>query len=78
MTVGTSHIDTALCKKKNVSVVDTGDVCSDSAAEFTVTLVLVVARRYLEGTYSINNIIIHYYYLLLLLRSPCTQEEMRM
>lgn len=55
MTVGTGHIDTALCKKRGISLVDTGDVCSDSAAEFTVTLVLLVARRLLEGMDAVIN-----------------------
>lgn len=55
MTVGTTHIDSALCKNRGISLVDTGDVCSDSAAEFTVTLVLLVARRLLEGMDAVVN-----------------------
>lgn len=49
LSVGTEHIDLAECKRRNIEVLNTPDVASDSAAEFTVTLVLLVARRLLEG-----------------------------
>ena len=39
----------AECKRRNIEVHNTPDVASDSAAEFTVTLILLVARRLLEG-----------------------------
>ena len=49
LSVGTANIDISECKKRNIEVACVADVASDSAAEFTVALVLVVARRLLEG-----------------------------
>ncbi|XP_076472519.1 glyoxylate reductase/hydroxypyruvate reductase-like isoform X2 [Babylonia areolata] len=46
---GMTHIDLAECKKRNVQVYNTPDMASDSAAEFAVTMVLLVARRSLDG-----------------------------
>ncbi|GFR69694.1 glyoxylate reductase/hydroxypyruvate reductase [Elysia marginata] len=49
MSVGTHHISTFECRKRDIYVATTPDVAADSAAEFTVTLLLMVARRCLEG-----------------------------
>ena len=49
MSAGTEHINMRLCKERGIEVTKVADVASDSAAEFTVTLVLLVARRLLEG-----------------------------
>ena len=49
MSVGTQHISTFECRRRDIYVANTPDVASDSAAEFTVTLLLMVARRCLEG-----------------------------
>lgn len=49
MSVGTLHIDITECKKRGIVVANTPDVAADSAAEFTVTLLLMVTRRCLEG-----------------------------
>lgn len=49
MSVGTEHIDRDECGKRNIKIFNIPDIASDSAAEFTVTLVLLVARRLLEG-----------------------------
>ncbi|KAK7094161.1 glyoxylate reductase/hydroxypyruvate reductase-like isoform X2 [Littorina saxatilis] len=55
LSVGTGHIDVSECKKRGIEVLNTPDVASDSAAEFTVTLVLLVARRLLEGMDAVKN-----------------------
>ncbi|BFZ23857.1 hypothetical protein BsWGS_26896 [Bradybaena similaris] len=53
MSVGTLHIDIAECKKRGIVVTNTPDVAADSAAEFTVTLLLMVTRRCLEGAEAV-------------------------
>ncbi|CAG5129083.1 unnamed protein product [Candidula unifasciata] len=53
MSVGIHHISTQECKQRGIYVANTPDVASDSAAEFTVTLLLMVARRCLEGAEAV-------------------------
>ncbi|XP_005112797.1 glyoxylate reductase/hydroxypyruvate reductase [Aplysia californica] len=55
MSVGTHHISTYECKSRNIYVANTPDVASDSAAELTVALLLVTARRCLEGIEAVKN-----------------------
>ncbi|CAL1536631.1 unnamed protein product [Lymnaea stagnalis] len=54
MSVGTHHISTYDCKKRDIYVANTPDVAADSAAEFTVTLLLMAARRCLEGVTAVE------------------------
>ncbi|KAH9513426.1 hypothetical protein Btru_032984 [Bulinus truncatus] len=54
MSVGTHHISTYECKQRDIYVANTPDVASDSAAEFTVTLLLMAARRCLEGVEAVE------------------------
>ncbi|XP_059163442.1 glyoxylate reductase/hydroxypyruvate reductase-like [Physella acuta] len=54
MSVGTHHISAYECKKRDIVVANTPDVASDSAAEFTVTLLLMAARRCLEGMQAVE------------------------
>ncbi|KAK7494190.1 hypothetical protein BaRGS_00014663 [Batillaria attramentaria] len=49
MSVGETHIDKQECDRRLVHVANAPEVASDSAAEFTVALVLLTARRLLEG-----------------------------
>lgn len=49
VSVGVVHINTTECSKRGIQVLNTPDVASDSAAEFTVALTLVTARRLIEG-----------------------------
>lgn len=49
MSVGYEHIDLQACQEKGVSVTNTPNVSTDSVAELTVSLVLLTARRLLEG-----------------------------
>ncbi|CAG5136244.1 unnamed protein product [Candidula unifasciata] len=55
MSVGTQHIDLAECKRRDIVVANTPDVAADSAAEFTVALLLMVTRRCLEGAEAVVN-----------------------
>lgn len=54
MSVGTHHINIYECKKRDIYVANTPDVAADSAAEFTVTLLLMAARRCLEGVTAVE------------------------
>ena len=49
MSVGFEHIDVEECKKRNIRVCNTPNVSTDSVAELTVSLLLLTARRLLEG-----------------------------
>lgn len=49
MSVGYEHIDLQACQERGVSVTNTPNVSTDSVAELTVSLVLLTARRLLEG-----------------------------
>lgn len=49
MSVGYEHIDLQSCIERGVAVTNTPNVSSDSVAELTVALVLLTARRLLEG-----------------------------
>ena len=49
MSVGYDHIDLQACKAKGIPVGYTPDVLTDATAELTVTLLLTVARRIVEG-----------------------------
>ena len=49
MSVGTDHIDVLECKRRDIYVATTPDIASDSAAELTVALILMVTRRIPEG-----------------------------
>ncbi|XP_062594273.1 glyoxylate reductase/hydroxypyruvate reductase-like [Saccostrea cucullata] len=55
MSVGYEHIDLKACREKGVAVTNTPNVSSDSVAELTVALVLLTARRLLEGAYAVKN-----------------------
>lgn len=50
MSVGYEHIDLQACRDKGIAVTNTPNVSSDSVSELTVSLVLLTARRLLEGT----------------------------
>lgn len=61
MSVGFEHIDVEECKKRNIRVCNTPNVSTDSVAELTVSLLLLTARRLLEGkkrNYQNNFVII--------------------
>lgn len=49
MSVGYDHIDLQACKARGIPVGYTPDVLTDATAELTVTLLLTVARRIVEG-----------------------------
>ncbi|XP_061163580.1 glyoxylate reductase/hydroxypyruvate reductase-like [Saccostrea echinata] len=55
MSVGYEHIDLKACQDKGIAVTNTPNVSSDSVAELTVALVLLTARRLLEGAYAVKN-----------------------
>ncbi|RUS82477.1 hypothetical protein EGW08_009740 [Elysia chlorotica] len=55
MSVGTQHISEFECRKRKIYVATTPDVAADSAAEFTVTLLLMVTRRCLEGEKAVKD-----------------------
>jgi glyoxylate/hydroxypyruvate reductase len=55
MSIGTHHINAQACRQRNIYIANTPDVASDSVAEFTVTLLLMVARRCLEGAEAVIN-----------------------
>lgn len=55
MSVGYEHIDLAECKKRNIRVCNTPNVSTDSVAELTVSLLLLTARRLLEGVAAVKN-----------------------
>lgn len=50
MSVGYEHIDFEECQKHGIVVANTPNVSTDSVAELTVSLLLLTARRLLEGT----------------------------
>lgn len=52
MSVGYEHIDLKDCQKRQIYVCNTPNVSTDSVAELTVALLLLTARRLLEGTTS--------------------------
>lgn len=47
--VGTDHIDLAACARQGVVVTNTPDVLTDATAELALTLMLMAARRTVEG-----------------------------
>ena len=49
MSVGYEHIDVEECKRRHIRVCNTPNVSTDSVAELTVSLLLLTARRLLEG-----------------------------
>jgi len=49
MSVGKHHISTLTCSKRDIYVANTPDVAADCAAELAVSLLLVTARRCIEG-----------------------------
>ena len=53
MSVGYDHLDVEACKSSGVVVGYTPDVLTDATAELTVSLLLTVSRRLVEG----NNLI---------------------
>lgn len=53
MSVGFDHIDTKVCKEKNIPVSNTPDVSTDSVAELTVTLLLASGRRLMDAATAI-------------------------
>jgi len=55
MSVGMHHINVYECKKRGIFVANTPDVAADSAAELTVALLLVTARRAFEGMEAVKN-----------------------
>ncbi|XP_055937461.1 glyoxylate reductase/hydroxypyruvate reductase-like [Argiope bruennichi] len=55
MSVGYDHIDTKVCKEKNIPVSNTPDVSTDSVAEMTVTLLLAAGRRLIDASKAIKN-----------------------
>ena len=52
MSVGYEHIDLKECQKRDIGVCNTPNVSTDSVAELTVALLLLTARRLLEGMNS--------------------------
>lgn len=54
MSVGFEHIDVEACKERNIRVCNTPNVSTDSVAELTVSLLLLTARRLLEGNIGIK------------------------
>tara|TARA_B100000029_G_C17568500_1_gene955825 strand:+ start:1150 stop:2118 length:969 start_codon:yes stop_codon:yes gene_type:complete len=52
--VGVDHIDIETCKKFNIPVTNTPDVLTDATAEISILLMLMVARRALEGEKQIR------------------------
>jgi len=49
MSVGFEHIDMKECQKRNIMAANTPGVSTDSVAELTVSLLLITARRLVEG-----------------------------
>jgi glyoxylate/hydroxypyruvate reductase len=49
MSVGYEHIDLDACRERDIRVCNTPNVSTDSVAELTVALLLLTARRLLEG-----------------------------
>lgn len=47
--VGYNHIDIELAKSRGITVTNTPDVLSECTADLTITLMLMVARRAMEG-----------------------------
>ena len=52
--VGVDHIDLETCKTLNIPVTNTPDVLTDATAEIAILLMLMVARRALEGEKEIR------------------------
>lgn len=55
MSVGYEHIDLAACKSRGILVANTPGVSTDSVAELTVSLLLMTARRVVEGVDAVKN-----------------------
>ena len=55
MSVGYEHIDLKDCQKRQIYVCNTPNVSTDSVAELTVALLLLTARRLLEGNYRLSH-----------------------
>ena len=55
MSVGYDHIDLKACKSKGIPVGYTPDVLTDATAELTVSLLLAVSRRIVEGLFFLLN-----------------------
>ncbi|XP_069111446.1 glyoxylate reductase/hydroxypyruvate reductase-like [Argopecten irradians] len=55
MSVGYDHIDTEECRKRKIVVANTPNVSTDSVAELTLSLLLLTARRLVEGVDSVKN-----------------------
>ncbi|KAK3088344.1 hypothetical protein FSP39_017907 [Pinctada imbricata] len=54
MSVGYEHIDIRECKKRGIAVTNTPKVSTDSVAELTVGLLLLTARKLLEGNQAVK------------------------
>ncbi|XP_045156539.2 glyoxylate reductase/hydroxypyruvate reductase-like isoform X1 [Mercenaria mercenaria] len=55
MSVGYEHIDLEACRARNIRVCNTPNVSTDSVAELTVALLLLTARRLLEGVQAVKD-----------------------
>ncbi|XP_033724811.1 glyoxylate reductase/hydroxypyruvate reductase-like [Pecten maximus] len=55
MSVGFEHIDVEECRKRGITVANTPNVSTDSVAELTLSLLLLTARRLIEGVDSVKN-----------------------
>lgn len=55
MSVGYEHIDFDECQRHGIVVANTPNVSTDSVAELTVSLLLLTARRLLEGVAAVKN-----------------------
>ncbi|XP_053379359.1 glyoxylate reductase/hydroxypyruvate reductase-like [Mercenaria mercenaria] len=55
MSVGYEHIDLEACRARDVRVCNTPNVSTDSVAELTVALLLLTARRLLEGVQAVKD-----------------------
>ncbi|XP_052821192.1 glyoxylate reductase/hydroxypyruvate reductase-like [Mya arenaria] len=55
MSVGFEHIDVETCKERKIRVCNTPNVSTDSVAELTVSLLLLTARRLLDGVAAVKN-----------------------
>ena len=51
MSVGFDHIDLKAAKEAGIAVGYTPDVLTDATAELTVSLLLTVSRRIIEGIF---------------------------
>lgn len=55
MSVGYEHIDLDACRARKIRVCNTPNVSTDSVAELTVALLLLTARRLLEGVKAVKD-----------------------